>query len=154
MAVTVDGDEDEDTIAKIADLKPAFILLNPLEKLSHLHSSRRVFEILKKNDLDTAVIHHMQVDIDDSNELALELGTKVGSLLTDGDGDGVLIEQVGDKKHFSVDFLRTTSFSLYKEVACVIPRLNLYHVLHVEEHCLICKRQQLQSQKQLVTYQV
>jgi len=112
MAISVNGDEDDDMIAKIRTLNPVFILLNPLEKLSHLHSSRRVFEILKKNDMDTAVIHHMQVDIDDSNELALEMGTKVGSLLTDGDGDGVLIEQVGDKKHFGVDFLRKTSFSL------------------------------------------
>lgn len=112
MAISVNGDEDDEMIAKIKDLDPAFILLNPLAKLSHLHSSRRVFEILKKNDMDTAVIHHVQTDIADSNELALEMGTKVGSLLTDGDGDGVLIEQVGDKKHFSVDFLRTTSFSL------------------------------------------
>merc|ERR1712003_278376 len=47
----------------------------------------------------------------DSNELALELGTKVGSLLTDGNGDGILIEQVGDP-NFSVDYLRNTGFSL------------------------------------------
>jgi (E)-4-hydroxy-3-methylbut-2-enyl-diphosphate synthase len=41
----------------------------------------------------------------------LELGTKIGSLLTDGNGDGILIEQVGDT-NFSVDFLRNTAFSL------------------------------------------
>lgn len=62
--------------------------------------------------MDTSIIHHFMTEIDDSNELALQLGVNVGSLLTDGDGDGVLIEQVGDKKAFSVDFLRTTSFSL------------------------------------------
>jgi (E)-4-hydroxy-3-methylbut-2-enyl-diphosphate synthase len=62
--------------------------------------------------MDTPVIHHFKTDIDDSNELALQLGASVGSLLVDGDGDGVLIEQVGEKKAFNVDFLRTTSFSL------------------------------------------
>ena len=112
VAISLNGDEEDDAIAKIKDLNPAFLLLNPDERLSHLHASRRVFEILKKNDMDTSVIHHFQTDIEDSNELALQIGTKVGSLLTDGDGDGVLIEQVGDKKHFSVDFLRKTSFSL------------------------------------------
>lgn len=51
-------------------------------------------------------------ETEDSNELALQLGAKVGALLTDGNGDGVLIEQVGETSPFSVDFLRRTSFSL------------------------------------------
>jgi len=42
----------------------------------------------------------------------LEIGTRIGSLLTDGDGDGILVEQIGQKQHFSLDFLRKTSFSL------------------------------------------
>jgi (E)-4-hydroxy-3-methylbut-2-enyl-diphosphate synthase len=42
----------------------------------------------------------------------LQLGTKIGSLLTDGNGDGILVEQVGEKRHFPVDFVRKTSFSL------------------------------------------
>merc|ERR1719199_2016672 len=37
---------------------------------------------------------------------------KIGSLLSDGAGDGVLVEQVGNSAPFSVDFVRRTSFSL------------------------------------------
>ena len=86
-------------------------MLKPKESLSHLHASRRVFELFKANDIDKAVIHHFVTDTDDSNELALQLGTKIGSLLTDGNGDGVIVEQTA-KQNFSVDFLRRTSFSL------------------------------------------
>jgi (E)-4-hydroxy-3-methylbut-2-enyl-diphosphate synthase len=99
-------------LAKVKDLKPAFALLRPREDLSSLHSSRRVFELFKKNNIDVSVIHHFVTDTEDSNELALQLGTKVGSLLTDGNGDGVLIEHISENKPFSVDFLRRTSFSL------------------------------------------
>mmetsp|Transcript_27885 Transcript_27885/g.81896 ORF Transcript_27885/g.81896 Transcript_27885/m.81896 type:complete len:210 (-) Transcript_27885:169-798(-) len=88
------------------------IFLKISDGLSQLHGSRRVFEILKKNGITTSVVHHFQTDTDDSNELALQIGTKIGSLLTDGDGDGVMVEQVGDKSPFTVDFIRTTSFSL------------------------------------------
>lgn len=77
-----------------------------------MHASRRVFEILKKIDSDISVIHHFVTDTEDSNELALQMGTKIGSLLTDGNGDGVLVEQSGDIPHFSVDFLRRTSFAV------------------------------------------
>lgn len=94
------------------DLQPAFALLRPKEDLSHLHASRRVFEVFKKNDINLGVIHHFVTETEDSNELALQMGTKIGSLLTDGNGDGVLVEQIGDKSSFSVDFLRKTSFSL------------------------------------------
>jgi (E)-4-hydroxy-3-methylbut-2-enyl-diphosphate synthase len=110
--VELNGEEDDATLAKIKDLDVAFVILKPSEKLSSLHASRRVFEIFKQHDINLAVIHYFTTDTDDSNELALQLGTKVGSLLTDGNGDGVLVEHVGDNNPFSVDFLRTTSFSL------------------------------------------
>ena len=106
----MNGGEDDATLAKIKDLDVAFALLKPRDDLSHLHASRRVFEIFKKEEINLPVIHHFNIDTDDSNEMALQLGTKVGSLLTDGDGDGVMIEQSGE--HFSVDLVRRTSFSL------------------------------------------
>lgn len=93
-------------------MEVAFVLLRPRDDLSHLQASRRVFEILKENEIKVAVIHHMVTDTSDSNELALVLGTKVGAMLTDGKGDGVMIEQVGETKHFSLDLIRRTSFSL------------------------------------------
>lgn len=111
-AIALDGDEEEEDILKLKELNPIMCILKPKEGLSHLHSSRRIFEIFNANDIDTAVIHHFTTDTSDSNELALQIGTKIGSLLTDGNGDGVMVEQVGDKSQFSVDFLRTTSFSL------------------------------------------
>eukprot|EP00957_Ditylum_brightwellii_P003046 232867-Ditylum_brightwellii.AAC.1 len=88
------------------------VLLRTEPSISNLHASRRVFEIFKSNDIDTAVIHHYQTESSHSNDLALEIGTRIGSLLTDGDGDGILVEQIGQKQHFSLDFLRKTSFSL------------------------------------------
>ena len=112
LAVTIDGTEDDDVILKVKELNPAMVLLKPDSSVSHLHASRRVFELFNANDVEVAVIHHFTTETDDSNELALQLGTTIGSLLTDGNGDGVLIEQTGEQKHFSVDFIRTTSFSL------------------------------------------
>eukprot|EP00543_Licmophora_paradoxa_P005058 CAMPEP_0202445012 /NCGR_PEP_ID=MMETSP1360-20130828/3895_1 /ASSEMBLY_ACC=CAM_ASM_000848 /TAXON_ID=515479 /ORGANISM="Licmophora paradoxa, Strain CCMP2313" /LENGTH=721 /DNA_ID=CAMNT_0049061133 /DNA_START=125 /DNA_END=2290 /DNA_ORIENTATION=+ len=112
LAVEISGLEDDEVIAKVKDLDPVMVLLKPDASLSHLHASRRVFEIFKSNDITTSVVHHYTTETDDSNELALQLGTTIGSLLTDGNGDGVLIEQVGEKKAFSVDFVRTTSFAL------------------------------------------
>lgn len=117
LAVTINGDEEEDVLRQVKDLKPVMCLLQPSDNLSHLHASRRVFEIFKANEIDASVIHHFKTDTDDSNELALQLGTTIGSLLTDGNGDGVLIEQVNaddnqQQPPFSVDFLRKTSFSL------------------------------------------
>jgi (E)-4-hydroxy-3-methylbut-2-enyl-diphosphate synthase len=112
LVVGLNGDEDEETILKIKDLNPAFCMLKPKEGISHLHSSRRIFEILNANDIKKSIIHHFTSDTDDSNELALSLGTTIGSLLTDGNGDGIMIEQTGEKKYFSVEFVRKTSFSL------------------------------------------
>lgn len=111
LAITVKGTEsDEDIAAITSTLKPLFIILHPDSTVSHLHSSRRLFELLKKQNDATPVIHQFVASGTDSNELALQLGSRVGSLLTDGNGDGVMIESV--ENSLSVDFLRSTSFSL------------------------------------------
>ena len=108
----MNGEEDDETLLKIKDLDVAFVIVKPSDSVSSLHASRRIFETFKLHDIKLAVIHHFTTDTDDSNELALQLGTKVGALLTDGNGDGVMVEHVGATNPFSVDFLRTTSFSL------------------------------------------
>jgi len=112
LVVGLDGDEEEETLLKIKDLNPAFAILKPKKELSHLHASRRIFELLNANDITHSIIHHFTTETSDSNELALSLGTTIGSLLTDGNGDGVMIEQTNKKVGFSVDFVRSTSFSL------------------------------------------
>jgi (E)-4-hydroxy-3-methylbut-2-enyl-diphosphate synthase len=111
LAIEVNGEEDDDTLKKIKSLDPAIIFFSTSPKISNLHSSRRIFEILESEGIDTTVIHHYKTSDTDSNELALQIGTRVGSLLTDGLGDGVMVEQV-DSDAFSLDFLRKTSFSL------------------------------------------
>lgn len=111
LAVEIDGSEDDADIAKIKDIDPVMVFVSIADDLSQLHAARRVFEIFSANDITVPAIHHYKTTAADSNELALELGTKVGSLLTDGNGDGILIEQVGET-NFSVDFLRNTGFSL------------------------------------------
>jgi len=88
------------------------ILLNVAPHLSTLHASRRVFEVLKSENVETSIIHHYQTSIEDSNALALQIGMEIGSVMTDGLGDGLLIEQIGEKQSFSLDFLRKTSFSI------------------------------------------
>ena len=93
LAITVNGDETDEDLQKIKELDPAFIFLNTSPELSTLHASRRFFEILKSSDIDTSVIHHFLTDSDDSNALALDMGMTIGGLLTDGLGDGLMIEQ-------------------------------------------------------------
>lgn len=110
LAISLDGTESESSLTQISTLDPLCILLKTNPTVSSLHASRRIFEIFKKNEIQTSVIHHFTTDTDDSNELALQLGTQVGALLQDGDGDGVLIEQLSP--NFLLDFVRRTSFSL------------------------------------------
>jgi (E)-4-hydroxy-3-methylbut-2-enyl-diphosphate synthase len=112
LAVELDGDETEEDIQKLKSLDVAFCLLQPKPALSHLHASRRVFELFKSNGIQLPVIHHFTTSTQDTNELALQLGTVIGSQLTDGNGDGVMVEQVGETAPFSVDLIRRTSFSL------------------------------------------
>jgi len=111
LAISMDGTESESSLSQIASLNPLCIILKPNPDLSALHASRRLFEIFKIHSINTSVIHHFSTEgTDDSNELALQLGTQIGALLQDGNGDGVLIEQT--EHAFLLDFIRKTCFSL------------------------------------------
>ena len=112
LAVSVNGDEDDAELKQIKSLDPAMIFLNTAPHVSSLHAARRVFELIKAEGIETSVIHHYETDTDDSNHLALEIGTRIGCLLADGMGDGVMVEEVSGKKSFTLDFLRKSSFSL------------------------------------------
>ena len=112
LAVSVNGDEDDAELKQIKSLDPAMIFLNTAPHVSSLHAARRVFELIKAEGIETSVIHHYETDTDDSNHLALEIGTRIGCLLADGMGDGVMVEEVSGTKSFTLDFLRKSSFSL------------------------------------------
>jgi len=87
--------------------------LQPDASISNLHSSRRLFESLKESSSSIPVIHLFHSsNITDKNELALQIGMRVGSLLTDGLGDGVCLEMGKNNNGFTLDYLRTSSFSL------------------------------------------
>jgi len=112
LAVTVNGDEGDDALKQLKSLDPAMIFLNIAPHISTLHASRLVFELIKSEGIETSVIHHYETSADDSNDLALEIGTRIGSLLVDGLGDGVMVEEIGGQNTFTLDFLRKVSFSL------------------------------------------
>jgi len=112
LALKINGDEEDEMLKKVKEINPAMVFLNVSPHISTLHASRRVFKIFNDEEINTAVIHHHKATTDDSNELALELGAKIGSLLVDGAGDGVMVEQIGEKQAFDLDFVRKTSFSL------------------------------------------
>jgi len=112
LAVRVDGTESEDDIKQIKDLDPAMVFLKIDPSVSTLHASRRFFEIINGNEIETAIIHHYETEATETDELALQIGTRIGSLLTDGNGDGVMLTEAGGNSAFTLDHLRTTSFSL------------------------------------------
>mmetsp|Transcript_19662 Transcript_19662/g.25332 ORF Transcript_19662/g.25332 Transcript_19662/m.25332 type:complete len:751 (-) Transcript_19662:138-2390(-) len=112
LAVSIDGTESDEDIAKVKGLNPLAALLCPSSDLSHLHASRRVLEIFKKNEITTSLVHHYMSDTDDTNELALQMGANIGAHLTDGNGDGILVEPTGAGESIPLDALRRTSFGL------------------------------------------
>lgn len=112
LAITINGDESEETLSQLKRLDPAFLFLNTSPHVSTLHASRRIFEILKSEEINTSVIHHYLTASSDTNALALDMGMTIGGLLTDGLGDGLMIEQVGEKTPFGLEQLRKLSFSV------------------------------------------
>lgn len=109
-AVVLDGTESMEELENLEKVDPAFVFLKISSDVSRLHAGRRIFEFLKGNDNSVPVIHYYESDFEDKNELALQIGSQLGALLADGNGDGVMIEDKTGK--FDLDFLRTTSFGL------------------------------------------
>jgi len=60
LAIEVDGTETDSEIASLKALSPAVVLLNVKDGVSRIHASRRVFEILKRSEITTPVIHHIR----------------------------------------------------------------------------------------------
>jgi len=111
LVITLRGDETEEEISGLKEIAHDLLLLDPPPTLSRLHASRRLFSLLKKLDIDSAVIHHFHPSGSDPAELALQTGAQVGGLLCDGLGDGVLIEPQ-EEDAFSLESLRSASFGL------------------------------------------
>ncbi|KAL1544142.1 4-hydroxy-3-methylbut-2-en-1-yl diphosphate synthase (ferredoxin), chloroplastic-like [Salvia divinorum] len=119
LVVSVRGDEplDELEILKSTD---AVMILHYLpyteEKTSRVHAARRLFEYLSESSLEFPVIHHIRFPekvhrfflFIGKDDLVIGAGTKAGSLLVDGLGDGILLEAADQ----DFDFLRNTSFKL------------------------------------------
>ena len=55
-------------------------------------ASRRMFEVLKSNDVKVPVIHHMRFDDSfDRDGIVIHSGSCAGALMVDGMGDGVMV---------------------------------------------------------------
>jgi (E)-4-hydroxy-3-methylbut-2-enyl-diphosphate synthase len=109
LAVTIDGTESDDALQSLRTLNPIVGLLNIAAGTSRLHASRRVFDVLKKHDITTSVIHHRVFEgTPERDEMVILTGSEVGGLLVDGLGDGVMLDVPTE----DLAFLRTTSFGL------------------------------------------
>eukprot|EP01026_Neomeris_dumetosa_P007941 TRINITY_DN1247_c0_g1_i2.p1 TRINITY_DN1247_c0_g1~~TRINITY_DN1247_c0_g1_i2.p1 ORF type:complete len:435 (-),score=74.15 TRINITY_DN1247_c0_g1_i2:473-1642(-) len=111
FVVTIDGTETDEQIASLKTLGATFALLCIKDGISRIHASRRVFEVIKKNDISTAVIHHLNFNGQVApirDEIILKSGSEAGGLLVDGLGDGVMLECDTE----DLEFLRLTSFGL------------------------------------------
>mmetsp|Transcript_28850 Transcript_28850/g.54486 ORF Transcript_28850/g.54486 Transcript_28850/m.54486 type:complete len:738 (-) Transcript_28850:170-2383(-) len=107
VAVTANALETEAEILSLKGSDAVMLLLNmPLSQ--RVQASRRVFEILKLNEINIPVIHHLQfTDAEDNDAVVIQSGSCAGALMVDGLGDGILIESPRDPM-----FVRTTSFGL------------------------------------------
>eukprot|EP00277_Geminigera_cryophila_P023702 CAMPEP_0179464298 /NCGR_PEP_ID=MMETSP0799-20121207/46154_1 /TAXON_ID=46947 /ORGANISM="Geminigera cryophila, Strain CCMP2564" /LENGTH=739 /DNA_ID=CAMNT_0021268021 /DNA_START=24 /DNA_END=2243 /DNA_ORIENTATION=+ len=109
MAITVRGDESDEQLAALKGSDAVMLFIETPKGLSRIHSTRRVMNYLKMNDIDTPVIHHIAFADESKDELVLTTGSQVGCSLVDGNGDGVMVES---SSITDLEFLRLTSFGL------------------------------------------
>lgn len=109
LAIFVDGSESEEDFIAIKDADIAMILLKTSPEVSRVHVSRRVFEIMQKQNISIPVIHHMTFPEGTTrDDIIINSGSQIGALMVDGLGQGLTIECPSE----DLDFLRTTSFGL------------------------------------------
>lgn len=110
-AVKLTGIEPEASYdaLKSLDAKVVMAIVEVPNRVSRVHASRRVFQLLNDRNSQLPVVHSLAFEnIKDKDELILRSGVEAGALLVDGLGDGVMINAPG----FETDLLRTTSFNL------------------------------------------
>ncbi|KAK7402132.1 hypothetical protein VNO78_14152 [Psophocarpus tetragonolobus] len=112
LVVSVRGDEPYEELEIIKSVDATMILHDlpySEDKISRVHTARRLFEYLSDNSLNFPVIHHIQFPNEiHRDDLVIGAGSDAGALLVDGLGDGILLE--APDKDF--EFLRNTSFNL------------------------------------------
>lgn len=74
---------------ELKELDPSLIIFSPND--SFVHSGRKFFDELKKHEITTPVILHYKSDLT-YDDLVIQASAELGSLLTDGLGEGVFIE--------------------------------------------------------------
>jgi (E)-4-hydroxy-3-methylbut-2-enyl-diphosphate synthase len=108
-AIRVDGTESDAALHSLKALEPVMVLLDISPKLSRVHASRRVFEMLSRAACNVPVIHRASFDVADTQKLTIAVGMQVGALLVDGLGDGVMVNA---PKAMTTAELRPLSFAL------------------------------------------
>jgi (E)-4-hydroxy-3-methylbut-2-enyl-diphosphate synthase len=97
-------DESLESWKSLIDLKPALIILSPLN--DRLHFCRQFFEWLQAQQMTVPVILHFNYDCS-QEDVTLLASMECGGLLCDGLGEGIWLEGP-----YSIDFLRNLSFSI------------------------------------------
>ncbi|WIA43938.1 hypothetical protein OEZ86_010335 [Tetradesmus obliquus] len=109
LTLSLNGTESDDQLAAIKSVDAVVALLDTPDGVSRVHSSRRVFDAIKRAGSEIPVLHHIRFAAGTHrDEVVIKTGSWVGGLLVDGLGDGAMIEAEGE----DLDFLRTTSFGL------------------------------------------
>ena len=109
-AVKVEGTEDASLFDSLlnADPRLVMLILEVPGRLSRVHASRRVFQVLSDKGLTLPVVHSLVLDVSTKDQMVLRAGAEAGGLFVDGLGDGVMLNAPA----FPLDYLRTTSFNL------------------------------------------
>ena len=130
VVVNIDGTETDEMLEALPRIDPIAALLNVSSDRSRLHASRRVFDTLKKHNVDTPVLHHREFEgKPNRSDISIITGSEIGGLLVDGLGDGVLLEALEE----DLDFLVSTSFALLQVRATQITKRA---APHPAAHCL------------------
>lgn len=98
-------EETESEWPKLLEAKPSVIFLAP-EK-NRLHYSRRLFDWLQNEKIQTPVILNFSYKDLSKEDLVINAAIEFGALFCDGLGDGLWIDSSHD-----IDFLRTVSFNI------------------------------------------
>lgn len=97
-------DDPPESWGVIEKLQPGLILYAP--KIDRIHQARGFFEWLKTHRLDIPVLLSFEYSLD-TEDVVIYSAIEMGSLLTDGLGDGVLI-----RGHYEPNFVRRLSFGI------------------------------------------